>query len=312
VEGKLVVNEYEAAQVRKIFEWYLAGLSPDKISERLRAEGYTNRYSSWVNTTSIRNILTSELYLGKIRYGDVVVENAHEALVTNETFEKVKALKVKRRELFGDSPYQAKYLLVGMVFCARCGARYHVKHNYAKYKYYVCYSRAGTIKRMIKADHCDNKNWRLEELEARIVEEMEQLFGDPLCLESLLAEREKSIKNKPRTEDDIFRDKIKEYDVQISHLMDLYQNKDMPANIVSARIEKLYSERTALDEQLHKLRPDLTDDSFDPAVFAKIVADAGAIWAQADTPGKRQILQTFINRIDLDGDDYRIEWSFLE
>ena len=93
--------------------------------------------------------------------------------------------------------------------------------------------------------------------------------------------------------------------------MDLYQNKDMPANVVSSRIEKLYSERSALDEQLVKLRPEESKDDFDAAVLAQNIAEAGAIWEQADTPDKRQILQTFINRIDIDGEDISIEWSFL-
>jgi site-specific DNA recombinase len=312
VDGKLAVNEYEAAQVRKIYDWYLGGLSPDKIAERLRAEGYTNRYGSWVNSTSVRNVLTGEVYLGKVRFGDVVVENAHEALVTREDFEKVKELRIKRRELFGDSPYQAKYLLVGLVFCAGCGARYFVKHNYGDYKYYTCYSRARTNKRMIKAEHCDNKNWVLEELEEKVGAIMDRLFGSPAFFADLVAKREEALKNKPRSEEDIILDKIKDFDVQISHLMDLYQNKDMPANVVSARIEKLYSERTALDEQLSKLCPEGTAGDFDASLVGKVIADAGVVWKHTDTPGKRQILQTFINRIEIDGEDVKVEWSFLE
>ena len=312
VEGKLVVNEYEAAQVWKIYEWYLDGMSPDKIAERLRDEGYTNRYSSWINNTSVRNILTSELYLGTIRFGDVVVENAHEALITKEQFEKVRVLRIKRRELFGDSPFQSKYLLVGMVFCAQCGSRYFVKHNWGGYKKYSCYSRANTNRRMAKAESCENKNWNLEDLEAAVSAEIEQLFSEPSHYEFLLAEREKAIKNKPRAEDDIIRDKIKDYDSQISHLMDLYQNKEMPANIVSARIDKLYIERTALDEQLSKLRPQSFEDDLDIEGISAIIADAGAVWYNTDTPGKRQILQLFINRIDIDGENFKIEWSFLD
>jgi site-specific DNA recombinase len=312
IDGKLVVNEYEAAQVRKIYEWYLDGMSPDKIAERLRDEGYTNRYSSWINNTSVRSVLTSEVYLGIIRFGDVEVENAHEAIITREQFEKVKALRIKRRELFGDSPFQTKYLLVGMVFCGRCGSRYFVKHNWGGYKKYTCYSRANTARKMAKAEHCDNKNWKLGDLEAAVSTEIEQLFFVPSYFESLISEREEAVKNRPCGEADIIRDKIKDYDKQISHLMDLYQNNNMPANIVSARIEKLYSERTALDEQLSKIEPQDVGKDFDAEGIADVIADAGAIWRLADTAGKRRILQTLINRITVDGESVKIEWSFLE
>lgn len=311
-DGKLVVNEYEATQVRKIYEWYLGGMSPDKIGERLRDEGYTNRYSSWLNNTSVRSVLTSEVYLGTINFGSVKVENAHEALVTREQFDKARALREKRREIFGDSPFQTKHLLVGMVFCARCGSRYFVKHNWGGYKKYTCYARAQTVKRMAKADHCDNKNWGLEELEAAVCAEVEQLFFAPEFFEGLVTKREREILNRPRGEEDIIRDKIKDYDSQISHMMDLYQSNNMPANVVSARIEKLYGERTALDGQLSKLEPENVEDDFDKDVIGDVISDAGKVWAFADMAGKRQILQTMINRILIDGEEVKIEWSFLE
>lgn len=44
--GKLVVNPYEAQQVKKIFNWYLDGMSLTHIAEKLHAEGYTTRYSN--------------------------------------------------------------------------------------------------------------------------------------------------------------------------------------------------------------------------------------------------------------------------
>lgn len=311
--GKLVVNEYEATQVRKIYEWYLGGMSPDKICEQLRDEGYTNRYSSWLNSTSVRNVLSSEVYLGTIHFGSVMVEDAHEALVTREQFEKVRALREKRREVFGDSPFQTKYLLVGMVFCGRCGSRYFVKHNWGGYKKYTCYARANTVRKMAKADHCDNKNWGLEELEAAVCAEVEQLFFIPEFFETLITAHEESTMAKPRGEEDVIRDKIKDYDSQISHMMDLYQNNNMPANVVSSRIEKLYGERTALDEQLSKMGPqEGVEDDFDKDVIGDIIADAGKMWPFADIAGKRQILQTLINKIVLDGDNFEIEWSFFE
>ena len=46
-DGRLVVNPYEAEQVQKIFEWYLAGASLKEITDRLHNEGYTNKYSSY-------------------------------------------------------------------------------------------------------------------------------------------------------------------------------------------------------------------------------------------------------------------------
>ena len=46
-DGKLIINPYEAEQVKKIYEWYLEGASYKVITDRLHEKGYTNRYSSY-------------------------------------------------------------------------------------------------------------------------------------------------------------------------------------------------------------------------------------------------------------------------
>jgi site-specific DNA recombinase len=147
-DGKLTVNKYEAEQVRKIFEWYLGGGSLKSVSERLQAEGYTNRYGSYNSWSSIRNILENQTYLGRIHFGDVVVNDTHEAIISLEQFEAAQILRGKRRDQYGSTAFQSKHLLTGMIFCGHCGARYYLR-NTGKYAYYACYSRSKQIKSMV-------------------------------------------------------------------------------------------------------------------------------------------------------------------
>jgi site-specific DNA recombinase len=316
INGRLVPNEYEATQVRKIFEWYIDGMSPDKIAERLRDEGYTNRYSSWNEISGgvgVLRVLTSEVYLGRIKYDDVWVEEAHEPLVTREQFDRVKAVRKKRQELYGDSAYQSKYLLTGMLFCAQCGARYAVKHNYGDYKYYVCYSRARTVKHMAKAEQCENRNWRLDELEGIIESQVKRLLVNPKYLEKLMSDSKKKSKvKKPRGEADIIASKIKGLDKQIDKLMNLYQEDGIPIKILSARIDKLYREKTSLEEQLAKIAPPEPETNFNEEGIIELLKDFATVWDVSTQEQRRKIIQVLINRIHLDGDKVEIEWSFLK
>ncbi|MDR1572378.1 MAG: recombinase family protein [Clostridiales Family XIII bacterium] len=314
--GKLVVNEYEAMQVRKIYDWYIAGMSPVKIADRLRKEGYTNRYGSWSeisNGMGVSRVICNDIYTGTLRYDTVVVENAHEAIVSRDHYEKANEMRKKRHEIYGDTAYVSKYLLAGFLFCARCGARYHVKHNYGGYKYYVCYSRAQTVKRMAKADHCDNDNWRLDDLEARVLEAVTRLLVDPKHLDSLLKKHEKdrASKGKARDEADIIRSKIDEAEKSIGRLMDLYQAENLPADILSARIDKLYREKLAFAEQLNKLEPQAQKKDYDAAGISELIAELSTVWESADQSEQRLIMETLIDRIVLDGNTIRIEWAFL-
>lgn len=314
-DGRLRVNEYEAAQVRKIYALYLEGNSPEKIAEQLRAEGYTNRYGSWSETSgriSVLRILTSEVYLGTIRFGGVVTENAHPAIIDRETFEKVAEIRRKRQETFGDSAYKSKYLLVGLLFCARCGARYAVKHNYGGYKYYECYSRAGTVKRMAKSEHCDNKIWRLDELDAIVEREVSRLLFDPAYYEALVKrKKEEEAASSPPTEVAVIQAKIADLDRQIGRMMDLYQDDRMPMDVVSSRIDKLHREKTALESQLAELSPPKPKRDYDEDAFSGLLSDFATVWQSASLEDRRSIISTLIRRINLDGDRVEIEWSFL-
>lgn len=314
VDGRLAVNEYEALQVRKIYEWYLDGVSPEKIAGRLRSAGYKNRYGSWSELSgrvSVLRILSSEIYLGTLKFGDIVVENAHEAIVDRETFDRVTALRMKRREIYGDAPYQTKYLLAGLLFCARCGARYAVKHNYGGYKYYTCYTRAGTVKRMMKAEHCDNKNWRLDELEAIVEHEVSRLLFDHCFYEALVKSKKAKAADAPKGGGDVLRRKIAELDKNIGRMMDLYQEERIPVDVLPARIDKLHREKVALEGQLAAIEPPKPKWDFDDDSFNELLADCATIWESAGPEEKRQVITSLIRRITLDGEHVDIEWAFL-
>ena len=115
-DGKLIINPYEAEQVKKIYEWYLEGASYQVITDRLHEKGYTNRYSSYKYWSGVRAILCNMTYTGRLRYGEVTVENAHEAIISDEQFQAVQAEHAKRQEIYGSNAFQAKHLLAVCYF----------------------------------------------------------------------------------------------------------------------------------------------------------------------------------------------------
>ncbi len=85
----------------------------------------------------------------------IVVEDAHEALIDRELFERVQAKIVERRRSTPGASYRTHtkgngdaYLLSGLVYCARCGCKMHGSTLKAKghsYPKYTCstYCRSG-------------------------------------------------------------------------------------------------------------------------------------------------------------------------
>ena len=302
-DGKLVVNPYEAEQVRKIYEWYLGGESLKSILDRLHNEGYTNKYSSYNSWSGIRYILENETYIGRIHFGDIVVENAHEPIISKEQFKAVQVLRGKRKEQYGSNSFRSKHMLTGLLFCGHCGGRYYLR-NSGKYSYYACYSRTKQIKSMVKDPNCANKIWKAQELEPIIEAQVKRLLRSPELAAEIAANRPRPA---PKTENVNIEKRIREIDKQISRLMSLYQNDEMPAELLGDSINKLYSEKTALQASLVvEPTPDIPPFS----LIEELIKDASQIWDFADEDQKRRILQSLISRIVLTDDDVKIEWAF--
>mgnify|MGYP002543412675 CR=1 FL=1 len=303
-DGKLIVNPYEAEQVRKIYEWYLAGASLKAITDKLQDAGYTNRYSSYNSWTSVRNILENETYIGRLHFGDVVVDHAHEAIITEEQFNAAQILRGKRKEQFGSHAFQSKHVLTGLLFCGHCGGRYYLR-NTGKYSYYACYSRTKQMKNMIKDPNCQNKIWRAQDLEPIIEEKIIALLHNPKLAEELSASRRKA--PAPVSKNTEIEKRIRDIDRQISKLMELYQQDDIPPELLGERINRLYGEKTALE---NTLAPVVEQNTMPLDLVSELIEDATEIWDFADEGQKRRILQSLVSRIVLTDDQVDIEWAF--
>lgn len=303
-DGKLIVNPYEAEQVRKIYEWYLSGASLKAITDKLQDAGYTNKYSSYNSWSSVRNILENETYIGRLHFGGVVVDHAHEAIITEEQFNAAQILRGKRREQFGSHAFQSKHVLTGLLFCGHCGGRYYLR-NTGKYSYYACYSRTKQMKNMIKDPNCQNKIWRAQDLEPIIEEKILALLRNPQIAEELAAGKPKAAA--PVSKNTDIERRIREIDRQIGKLMELYQQDDIPPELLGEKINRLYGEKTALE---NSIAPVKETDAIPLDLVAELITNAAEIWDFADENQKRRILQSLISRIVLTDDQVDIEWAF--
>ena len=149
---RLTVNEKEAERVRAIFDKYLELGSLLDTVHWLDAQGWLNkRYQTvkgpWrggkdFDKSTLQNMLTNPLYLGKIAYKGQMYEGEHDAIVDEDLFGRVQGM-LRRNRGSGGKYQRNKYgaLLKGLVRCKHCGCG--MSHHYAtkgqrRYRYYVC------------------------------------------------------------------------------------------------------------------------------------------------------------------------------
>jgi site-specific DNA recombinase len=106
--------------VQKAFEMRANGASLAQINAETRLFGSLNSY---------RTFFSNEIYLGTLRYGDMVIENYCAAMIDRATWERVQLISAKftRHEHMTDPLNHPRvlgshYVLSGLLLCGRCGS----------------------------------------------------------------------------------------------------------------------------------------------------------------------------------------------
>ena len=234
VDGKLIINEYEAMQVRELFERFSKGYPLHNCWQYMQKK-YTTKYGAWKSETLVRQVLKNQIYIGNVKYKGVHYKGIHEPIISDDLYQTVQnVFKNSRRDnpSFRRSPFKASTLLSGLIYCANCGARFHGEHGN-----YSCYSRTkGDAKYVIDPD-CKNKKWKIEDLDNMVID-----FISNLSFE------ENEIPEMPSPKKRDYNKRISEIDRQISKLIDLYQIGNIPIETISSKVDRLTEEKNALEQ----------------------------------------------------------------
>jgi site-specific DNA recombinase len=151
---KLVVNEDEAARVRDIFALYLEREALLPVVQELANRGWTNK--RWTTRkgrqrggrpftkTTLHQLLSNVVYIGKVRYKSEIHDGEHAALVDPDTWHKVQAVlehNGRRSRVAVRTRFDA--LLKGLLRCVPCGCAMtpaHTRRGVKRYQYYTCVS----------------------------------------------------------------------------------------------------------------------------------------------------------------------------
>lgn len=307
IDGELVVNESEAAQVRQVYELYASGVPITAICERM--DGKKTKHGDWHHPETVANILDNPLYVGTIHFDSVQSPNSHTAIVPKNLWETVQHI----RSRIGKYPMkESQYLLTGLVFCGNCGSRYFVKKNPNGNKFYCCHSRAKVNRKMIKDPSCKNKNWPLHELERVVFEEINKL-ADNL---NLVRKMKKEPLGGSTEGNKSVKSEVDGISSEINRLMDLYQQNDQMIQVgeIAQRIDELYHKKVRLLESVDENRTKKRAFNKERAIV--ILKDLQAAMRENNTSDNikfiRYSLLQLVDRIEVLGEEVHFLWSFAE
>ncbi|MGF7059066.1 recombinase family protein [Brassicibacter mesophilus] len=305
--NELIIDDYEASQVKRIFDLYLKGKGYNTIAKEMIDKGYKKNNGKDWSCTQVRRVLTNKTYTGLIEHDEEYYNGNHEAIIEKEVFDTVQDI-INKKSRKGTS---TKYLLGGLVYCGYCGGRLRASWSTPgkggrKYYHYLCYSVVGAPTHMVKDHNCQGKTWEMGKLDNIVISALKQKSLDIKELKK--AYDYKTVKAPKPINPNFIKDKIEKIDKQISRLMDLYQDDKVPMDIVSERIEKLYIQKKSLESTNISMK-DKSDGILPFEQYAFWLENFDDIWNEANYEEKRVILSSFIKKITVT-DAVHITFSF--
>jgi Site-specific recombinases, DNA invertase Pin homologs len=319
--GRLVANEGEARRVRKIFRLFEEHPSLVDTIRELNHRGWTLK--KWTTKAgleygggpfdvhSLRRMLSNHAYVGKVFFNGTVFDGEHEAIVDQETWDRVQELINNGSRGPRRPSSRCSSLLAGILRCAACDAAMtptYSQKGRVRYRYYLC-----TKAHMRGWDSCPTKSVSAKKIEAFVIDKIRGIGRDPeLVDQTVEAARQQLAFRKAELEAEAKRIRG---DLEKAHA-DLRKSlKAVSANSLPgpkdapAREEAIRS----LEERLHTVEQEGTAveaQRIDPADLKAALAAFDPVWSQLEPSEQARVIQLLIERIDYDGGTGNLSIAF--
>jgi site-specific DNA recombinase len=317
--GKIRVNPTEADQVRRIFAMYLELGTLRKVLDELDSRGWTNK--TWVTRsgkvhqgkpfmkTSLHNLLTNPIYLGKVRHHGKVYPGQHDPIVDEDTFARVQRLLARNRRCGGELRNRSGSMLSHLLWCKACGTRmihsYSVSNN-RRYRYYVCThaQRRGWAK-------CPQPSLPANEIESFVIDEIRAVGRDEELVRRVVEESQRVRAAEIVEKDKHCRLLHQDLDALKKGMESLSLRADLPTSAsrlaaLHERIDATTRDLETASEELENLREGvLTENEITTAC-----REFNPVWDTLTSKEQWRLLMLVIERVEYDANEGTVSITF--
>jgi len=323
--------------VKQIFEWCAGGTGIRTIAMRLNAAGIRTPMGRRWEHTSVASILRNPVFKGVLTWNRttkakinalspdgslrppprnpngerngheqwVVVENAHKPLVSADLWQRAQDEICRRSKLGGLARPTNRYLLSGLVKCARCGFNFngHKGGRQGLVRYYVdgAYTRYGR-------KGCAPSYLNAENLDAFVLSQVRRIVhGDRPAIDKAVDRFIKAmqVRSKPNERRDQIEAELKAVKMRVDSAVALLADGELD-DLAELRemLVGLRKRRAALESELATSGTGAETPVNAPDLRAWAIRrldELGSALAKGDAgEGLRQVVQAYVIRIDVD------------
>ncbi|MDE2959665.1 MAG: recombinase family protein [Chloroflexota bacterium] len=275
-----VVNEAEAAVVKRIFRLYVDGWSMYRISKQLNEEGIPTKTGVRWQGASIRDVLSNTSYIGIDYYGKTMqavgsdgkkrsvpaprenwieITGYTEPLVTKELWRKAQERLAAAQERYGDRN-KRRQLLTGIAVCGRCGGWVSSNGGEGRHRYYRCNSRHSKYVRGDEEKDCRAPGIRIDWLDDQVCSCVKAMVRNP---SGVIADLELNFRTgggEIGKEIERLRGEVSKTEREEVRLVGLYRRGTIRVELLDAEMEMLTAKLADLRQRLLALEEQRTNE----------------------------------------------------
>ena len=328
---KYVINENEAAIVRKIFDMYVGGTGYTEILKYLNSMGFRTKRDNEFGTNSLHDLLKNEKYVGRYIYGVredtivngkrhivkrppeewTIIEDGIPQIIDADVFDRVQAKLKRNKRTAGRYKANEVYLLSGVIRCGVCGAPMHVNTRPDGYSSYDCSKHNNKI-------DCTNRGIRRDELDDYVVDELyEKLFSSTSVKEltALLNEYNEKMSSEATEEIELARRELRSVKKEISRLLDFVVKGGVKESTARAKMDDLEQKRRYARKHLRKMKEQYSIVPIPEEMILDLVVESKKLLKAKDNSNaveRRNFIKSYVKKVTVFEDKIKVVFKINE
>lgn len=285
-KGVLVPNK-DAEKVKQVYKLYIEGKSPQEIANLLGL-----KYDKLVN-----QILIRKSNYGIIEYNGEEYQGKHNPIISKETYDLAMKCMLDRSQVRVNT---SEYLLTGLVYCGKCGAKMRYQKWGNKGSKLVCYSQQKSKQYLVKDPDCDQEKVWCDEVEDLVIKSIFEFAKNykPSKTESIVPDNALSL---------LYRQQD-ELNKKIKKLYNVYAETEDNNDVLLSTIQEL-------QKQLKNVNKQIDIETKNSIIFSRrkekteILSSINEVWNDLDEKQKKNILRKLVNKITITNNNVNIDFS---
>lgn len=285
-KGVLVPNK-DAEKVKQVYKLYIEGKSPQEIANLLGL-----KYDKLVN-----QILIRKSNYGIIEYNGEEYQGKHNPIISKETYDLAMKCMLDRSQVRVNT---SEYLLTGLVYCGKCGAKMRYQKWGNKGSKLVCYSQQKSKQYLVKDPDCDQEKVWCDEVEDLVIKSIFEFAKNykPSKTESVVPDNALSL---------LYRQQD-ELNKKIKKLYNVYAETEDNNDVLLSTIQEL-------QKQLKNVNKQIDIETKNSIIFSRrkekteILSSINEVWNDLDEKQKKNILRKLVNKITITNNNVNIDFS---